>query len=114
MSQPEALSQELQLLLETNLITDPEKNLRSKMDSLLRSIENLSAKKLRLEYEIKVQKRSLARKRMELKKVSKHFKATLESAQDPKLQEVVSSQRDLTLDVDNYLLRESYRILNQD
>lgn len=114
MSQPEAIAQELDILLEHKLITDPEKNLRSKMDSLLRSIENLTAKKLRLEYEIKVQKRSLARKRMELKKVSKHFKATLESAQDPVLQEVVSREKDLTLDVDNYLLRESFRILNQD
>lgn len=114
MTQPRDVQSELQPLVENKLITDPEKNLRCKMDSLLRSIENLTAKKLRLEYEIKVQKRSLARKRMELKKVSKHFKVQLESTQDPVLQEVVAEQKDLTLETDNYLLRESFRILNQD
>lgn len=72
------------LFLESNsVITTEDRNLRSKIDSLTRSLENLSQKKLRLEFEIKRQKKSLIRKREELKRVSKRntakLKLTLES-----------------------------------
>lgn len=116
MKQPEEqMSQQLSQLLESGLITGPESNLRSKMGSLLRSIENLTQKKLRIEYQIKVQKRSLARKREELKKASKHFKVTLESASSPEaLYLKANSSSDLKLELDEYLLQESFRILDSD
>lgn len=68
---PEDYKEDLDFLREAKVITTADKNLRCKIDSILRSLENLSAKKLRIEYEIKKQKKSLLRKRQELKKVSK-------------------------------------------
>lgn len=114
MDDTEILKQQLQILKEAGVISEPEQNLRSKVDSLVRSIENLSAKKLRIEYEIKKQKRSLARKRMELKKGSKHSKAKLESALESGLL-IENSGRGSTTDPTlDYLLRESARILDSD
>lgn len=68
---PEDYKEDLTTLVESGVITTADKNLRCKIDSILRSLENLSAKKLRIEYEIKKQKKSLSRKRQELKKVTK-------------------------------------------
>lgn len=114
MSDTEILNQQLQLLSEAGVISEPEQNLRSKVDSLVRSIENLTAKRLRIEYEIKMQKRSLARKRMELKKGSKHSKAKLESALETGLL-IGEFGRKITTDPTlDYLLRESARILDSD
>lgn len=67
----------LRFLEENSVISTEDKNLRSKIDSLTRSLENLSEKKLRLEFEIKRQKKSLIRKREELKRVSKRNSAKL-------------------------------------
>lgn len=114
MKKPEFFDENLETLLETSLITSPEKNLRSKIDSLIRSIENLTAKKLRLEYEITTQKKSLARKRMELKKATKHLKVNLESAVNSALLSEAVQSSDPANEVDNYLLQESFRILDQD
>lgn len=102
----------LSRLNEVSVITEPEKNLRSKMDSLLRSIENLTAKKLRLDYELKRQKRSLARKRLELKKVTK-LTVRIETAQEiGSLNEQTVTAKDALTTIDNYLFQESARILD--
>lgn len=101
------------VLNETQVITGPDMNLRSKIDSLMRSIENLTEKKLRIDFEIKKQKRSLARKRNELKKSSAHFRARLESADKIEFKNGETySRRELVEAVDNYLFQESDRILN--
>lgn len=109
----ESYSNVLQSLNEIQVITGPDMNLRSKIDSLVRSIENLSEKKLRIDFEIKKQKRSLARKRNELKKSSAHFRATLESAAEIELRsgEFVS-RKELVEAIDNYLFQSSDRVLN--
>lgn len=71
---------DLTFLEENSIITTEDKNLRSKIDSLTRSLENLSQKKMRLEFEIKRQKKSLIRKREELKRVSKRNTVKLKLA----------------------------------
>lgn len=73
----EDVTKDLTFLEKNSIITTEDKNLRSKIDSLTRSLENLSQKKLRLEFEIKRQKKSLIRKREELKRVSKRNTAKL-------------------------------------
>lgn len=62
---------DLDVLVETGTITTEDKNLRSKIESLNRSLKSLESKKERLDYEIKKQRKSLIRKREELKRVSK-------------------------------------------
>lgn len=64
-------------LAETKVITTADRNLRSKIDSITRSLENLTEKKARIEFEIKRQKKSLTRKREELKRVSHSNQAKL-------------------------------------
>lgn len=63
--------------LESFTLQNPTQGLKSKIESLIRSLENLSAKKLRIEFEIKRQKRALASKREELKRNSKSSQAKL-------------------------------------
>lgn len=106
--------QGLQSLKEAKVIQDSDMNLRTKIDSILRSIENLSSKKARIEFEIKRQKKSLYRKREELKKVSKSNRTkinlSLESGNliHPDLEEkdLLQLQR-----LDSILLAESSRVL---
>lgn len=62
---------DLQILVENGVITKEDKNLRSKIESLNRNLENLISKRQRLDFEIKKQQKSLTRKRVELKRVSK-------------------------------------------
>lgn len=100
--------------LQETVITTPERNLRSKIDSLLRSLENLTSKKLRIEYEIKKQKRSLERKRSELKKsnktVTRRYRLSLENQT---LQEAKSSQEiQEFLREDQLLLQKSSQMLD--
>lgn len=80
----ESLESDLDFLALEGVISTSDKNLRSKIGSLLRSIENLEAKRERLTYEINKQKKSLTRKRQELKRVSrsnqKNSSLALESA----------------------------------
>lgn len=89
-------------------------NLESKIESLIRSIQNLSEKKLRIDFELKRQKRSLARKREELKRVSKSSHAKTQIS----LESSVESQIEETSSVVDYkrtqsLLQESARILEE-
>ena len=99
----------------SSIIQTPAKNLSSKIDSILRSIENLTSKKIRLEYEIKKQKTSLLRKRSELKKVqkstSRRIGISLESS-DPNQtineEELKAFQREVSR-----LLEESARVLDE-
>lgn len=90
---------------------DPKQALASKIESLMRSIENLSQKKIRIEFEITRQKRSLARKREELKRVSKSLNRKvsirLESTDNPGQEKDLEGQQK----VFQRLLSESARIL---
>jgi len=99
----------------SNILT-PARNLSSKVDSILRSIENLTQKKLRIEYEIKKQKKSLIRKKEELKRVQKsnrrRLKISLENAnpiQDSFQEEFEQLQKEVSR-----LLEKSARILDED
>lgn len=110
------LRNEKDILKEDTGLTVPRnstQNLKSKMDSLLRSIEQLTAKKMRIEFEIKRQKRALANKREELKRVSKSSQAkvklALESSNEFSLQEEVLKEQQET----QRLLRESARTLEE-
>lgn len=95
------------------IITSSEKNLRSKISSIISSINELESKKRRIDFEIRRQKKSLARKRLELKRVTKssHTRTNyvLESGDET---EFLDEVRDLRR-FDNLLLEESNRILEQ-
>lgn len=102
-------------LEEAQVISTSEKNLRSKIDSIVRSLENLSEKRARIDFEIKRQKKSLTRKRQELKKVSSstQIKAKLvfESSENfPGVQ--LSDRRPELRVLDSRLLQESSRVLD--
>lgn len=108
---------DLRSLKEAGLISTSEMNLRSKIDSILRSLENLTQKKMRIEFEIKKQRKSLERKRLELKRSHKSqtFKAkiALESSKsnlDPTLIKIIQEQ----LRLDSIALQMSDLVLNQD
>lgn len=92
---------------------NPTQNLKSKMDSLLRSLEQLSAKKMRIEFEIKRQKKALANKREELRRVSKSstakVKLALESTINSSEQEEIRKEQQET----QRLLRESAEALEK-
>lgn len=102
-------------LEESQVISTSEKNLRSKIDSIVRSIENLSEKRARIDFEIKRQKKSLSRKRQELKKVSSSTqikaKLTLESSKDFPGFELQDKRPALRV-LDSRLLQESSRVLD--
>lgn len=100
-------------LEKVGVISTSEKNLRSKIESIVRSLENLQTKQERINYEIRKQKRSLARKREELKRVSKGNRArttlTMESVADPS--KLIERSSELSR-LDSYLLQESSRLLD--
>jgi seryl-tRNA synthetase len=100
----------------TSIIQTPAKNLSSKIDSILRSIENLTEKKLRIEFEIKKQKKSLLRKKEELKKVQnsnrRRLKISLEAA-NPN-QDSIQEEFDLFQKEVSRLLEKSARVLDED
>lgn len=103
------LNQDLDYLFEKGLISVSEKNLRSKIDNIIRSIENLQQKEIRIKREIETQKRSLTRKRIELKKNSKSLKKKTTSVSESlEIQTPYGRNREA---YDNCLLRESNRIL---
>lgn len=107
---------ELSNLTEAGVVNDADKNLRSKIDSILRSIENLTAKKLRLEFEIKKQKKSLIRKREELKKQtsSTRKKITLKLESGAPVEEIPSNEEIQKLRrIDSKLLQESSFVIDE-
>lgn len=59
------------ILIEEKVLTEADTKLLSKVDSLIRDIKNLEDKIKRLEFEIKLKKKALVRKREETKKISK-------------------------------------------
>lgn len=109
----EDIEKNLQVLQEKQIISSAEKNLRSKIDSILRSLENLSEKKLRIEFEIKRQKKSLIRKRAELKRVSSTSSKKLTLAIENKVISSDDPQKgsQFLRVLDNKLLQESSRVL---
>lgn len=114
MIQDEDLYPILDQALESNLISNEQANLRSKISSISRSIEQLSQKKLRIEFEIKRQKKSLARKREELKKSSLAVsgKLALESY-NPFLFSFSEEQLNTLRKMDSKLLSESADVLEK-
>lgn len=102
-------------LVEANLITTPEKNLRSKIDSILRSLENLSAKRDRIDFEIKKQKRSLFQKRAELTRSNRTLKKKKISVSESQSESDLLLQKSLQEQgrLDSIQLQESDRVLNQ-
>lgn len=108
---------DLEILEEAGIISTPEKNLRSKIDSILRSLENLSQKKMRIEFEIKKQRKSLERKRLELKRShkSQNFKAkfVLENSNSNLDQTLIISIREQQR-LDSIVLQKTDLVLNQD
>lgn len=102
---------ELQVILENSTLPADAQNLRRKMDSIMRTIENLSAKKLNIELEIKTQKKVLAKKRLELKKRTKSNQVKLSAAiESGPIAELPEEYR-IIQKMDQELLRESSRVL---
>lgn len=107
------LELDLILLESSGIITTSEKNLRSKIESINRSLENLNAKRDRIDFEIKKQKRSLVRKREELKRVSKRLKTKTSLLQESE-DETSSQSLERCLDIqklDSILLQDSNQML---
>jgi len=106
-----------EVLEEAGLISTPERNLRSKLDSILRSIENLTQKKLRIEFEIKKQKASLLKKRQELTRSNKSrsakLKIALESANPARQPDLNQRIKELQR-LDSIALQKADQVLNQD
>lgn len=111
----EEVNAQLSVLESSGLISTPERNLRSKIDSIVRSLENLSAKRLRIDFEIKRQKKSLVRKREELKKTQKstRAKATLALESGGLIHKAIRQKEILDLQrLDSRLLQESTQVLD--
>jgi len=114
---PEPLSTKLRRLEEAGLITTSERNLRSKLDSILRSIENLQQKRERIDYEIKKQKASLSRKRQELTRSHKSTirkKALVSESSESNSSTVLIEDFKELQRLDSITLQKSDRILDQD
>lgn len=106
---------DLSYLNESSLIKTEEKNLRSKIESILRSLNNLTSKKERIEYEIRKQKKALFRKREELKVSSKRLRKqgrSLSESSNPLLL-LEEEEYDDIQRYDAILLRESSRLLDE-
>lgn len=106
---------QLHYLEKTQMISSPEKNLRTKIESLLRNLEQLESKKSRLDYEIRKQKKSLIRKREELKKASKSLKTRTSLVQESLELNGNFNELEAVLEIrklDNILLQESNQILD--
>lgn len=102
------------LLEASGFIKDPEANLRSKVNSLTEQISLLEAKKARLDYEIRKQKKSLVRKREELRRSSTSIRkrtSPLSEAGDEFLLSGSKVKSDLQR-LDSQLLQESDRVLS--
>lgn len=99
--------------VEDNVLREEQKNLRRKIDSIIRTIENLSAKKLSLETEIRVQKKVLARKRLELKKQSRNLNARIKLQLESDSMDSLLKDLQKVQNEDQKLLRESSRLLEE-
>lgn len=114
-SGPIGTQRESEILTEITKPQNSKQNLESKIESLIRSIENLSEKKGRIEFELKRQKKSLARKREELKRVSKssQAKVTLSVEQSDSNTSIGKQISPDELRRTQTLLQESARILEE-
>lgn len=101
-------------VIEEQAITKPDQNLRNKIQSIIRSLQALENKKLRIEFEIRQQKKSLTRKREEFKRISKrnqvNLKLALENQNLPEDQ--IQQNLELLKINDQKLLLESYQVLD--
>lgn len=113
MIQDEELFPVLDQALENSLISNEQANLRSKISSISRSIEQLTQKKLRIEFEIKRQKKSLARKREELKHSSFTVSGKLALESQNPISIFHGEEVKLLQKIDRKLLTESAKILEE-
>lgn len=109
----EELEKDLEVLESTGSITTEESKLRSKLKSVIRTIEDLEAKRLRITFELKQQKKALARKRNELKKFKKHSQTKVKAAIESNV--IVDSQerQDPLRSIDDALLQQSAQLLKK-
>lgn len=105
--------EDLQFLVENGVIKSEEANLRSKIESIIRTLENLSQKKLRVEFEIQQQKRALARKRTELKKSKKSSQTKVKLALENKDISHSQGKEDPLRNLDDNLLQRSSHLLQK-
>lgn len=110
---PEDYNFDLTILEEAGIISSSEKNLRSKIESINRNLEQLQSKALRIDFEIRRQKKSLVRKREELKKVSKRNRTRLSKALESENQdlEIFDINDSKLRSYDSRLLQESNQLL---
>lgn len=102
-----------EILTENTIPQNSKQNLESKIESIIRSIENLSEKKVRIDFELKRQKRSLARKREELKRVSKSSQAKVTLSLEQLNQATTETSSIEGYKRTQLLLQESARILEE-
>lgn len=107
-------SNTLNSILEASGLPEEGQNLRRKIDSIIRTIENLQAKKVNLEFEIKTQKRVLNRKRLELKRVHKSQTSKLKVTLEEEFLDLTCGEDPAIVEkIDQALLRESAKILEE-
>lgn len=103
------------ILVEAKVISTEDLNLRSKIESITRSLEALASKKARIDYEIKKQKISLTRKREELKRVTKRNQVKLSVSLESGSLIHELPTRECLLELQRYdakLLQESDQVLD--
>lgn len=110
------ISEDLMELISLNegskVLTKPEEALRSKMESQIRAIRNLEEKQKRLALQVRTQKRSLARKREELKKANRSTGRRLRTQlEQGTLDESANLLAPLVDRIDNQLFLETAQIL---
>lgn len=111
-TKPERDYPNFEILIESGIIQDSERNLRSKIDSIISSIENLSRKQARIKFELERQRTSLTHKRNELKRHRKVYKARVSAAiLDSKMTESLQREVDILETSDRTVLLESDQVL---
>lgn len=114
MDELQDLSPKLHSLVEAKVINSSQQNLRSKMDSLLRSIKSLQEKRSRLDYEIRKQKSALLKKRLELRRETRSIRSKAPTVHGSTVNESLTLLLEAPelAKIDNYLLRESARLVD--
>lgn len=109
---PEEIQPILEILNESQKVPENDRYLRGKIERLILTIQVLESKQRTLNSEIKKQKRSLARKREELKKSAKRLRtgnATVTIKESQSVHYLESRLRE----IDQDLLQRSDEILDQ-
>lgn len=112
---PEPTRVTLENAQNAGVISTPEKNLRTKLESILRSLQSLQSKKQRIEFEIKKQQQSLVRKRQELRRSSSTRSKRLRAVSEAQTQnsEFFEQMSKALQVLDSRLLQESAQELDR-